>query len=427
MRHLLDIGSNRPNTSDKLGRYYTKDEIGDFLVHQMGAVSPERLLDLGAGAGALSLAAVERWAPKAICTVDIDGDVEIRLKSLLRNKAGIRHRHVRADALSIDLPWRARSRDRGFDAAVCNPPFVVPRWRKRYGEILEDAGLSGCIPSAGGVDAPLLFLAQNLRSMGPNATLGIILPDSLVSSVRYKRFREELVLRYSVQRVIKLPRGAFVGTDALASILIVSTEKPTDKTIALSRLTQERGMTSEVVIAPDRAIERLDYDFHAATPTCAPPRYEVRRLADLLEDLRRGSVENALARTQEVPVLHTTHIDVDRVGTWRDFKSCTAEPSHPPHWVRAARGDILLARVGRNLEQKICGVSGGAPLLTDCVYRLRVRAKYREIVLDQLTSDRGQAWLASRAYGVGARQLSKADLMEFPIHLANNNGKVNHG
>lgn len=427
MRHLLRIGSNRPNTSDKFGRYYTKDEVGDFLVHQMGAVNPERLLDLGAGEGALSLAAAERWSPKAICTVDIDGDVEIRLKSLLRDKAGIRHRHVKADALSVELPWRAKSRDRGFDAAVCNPPFIVPRWRKCYGEILEDAGLSGCIPSAGGVDAPLLFLAQNLRSIGPNATLGIILPDSLVSSVRYKRFREELVARFNVQRVIKLPRGAFVGTDALASILIVNTERPAENAIALSKLTQERGVTSDVFISPDLAAERLDYDFHATTPTGVSPRRAVTRLADLLEDLRRGSVENAVARAQELRVVHTTSIEVDRLGEWTDFKRYTAGPSHPPHWVRAAHGDILLARVGRNLEQKICGVSGGAPLVSDCVYRLRVKANYREIVLDQLTSERGRAWLASRAYGVGARHLSKADLLEFPIHLANNNGSVSHG
>jgi type I restriction enzyme M protein len=327
----------------------------------------------------------------------------------------------------VDLPWRAKSRDGGFDAAVCNPPFIVPRWRKCYGEILEDAGLSGCIPSVGGVDAPLLFLAQNLRSIGPNATLGIILPDSLVSNVRYKRFREELVSRFSVTRVIRLPRGAFVGTDALASIVIVNTQKPTDKAIAFSKLTQGRGVTSEVFISPDRAVERLDYDFHAAIPTSVSPSHETRRLADLLEDLRRGSVENARARTQELPVLHTTSIEIGRLGKWTEFKNCASEPSHPSNWVRAGRGDILLARVGRNLEQKICGVSGGAPLLSDCVYRLRVKEKYREIVLDQLTSERGQAWLASRAYGVGARQLSKADLLEFPIHLANNNGYVNHG
>ncbi|MGS1047387.1 N-6 DNA methylase [Burkholderia glumae] len=424
---MLGIGPNRPNTSDKFGRYYTKDDIGDFLVSQMSSVTPERLLDLGAGEGALSLAAAERWSPKSICTVDIDADVEIRLKSLLSDKAGTRHRHVKADALSVDLPWRAKPRDRGFDAAVCNPPFIVPRWRKSYGEILEDVGLSGCVPPTGGVDAPLLFLAQNLRSIGPNASLGIILPDSLVSSVRYKRFRDELVARFTVQRVIKLPRGAFVGTDALASILVIHTGRSAGEAIALSKLTQDRGVTSEVFISPDLAAERLDYDFHAAMATCMTPRQAVRRLADLLEDLRRGSVENAVARAQDLPILHTTSIAVDQLGKWADFTRYTAGPHHSSRWVHAARGDILVARVGRNLEHKVCGVSRGSPLLSDCVYRLRVKPSYRQVVLDQLTSERGRAWLASRAYGVGARHLSKADLLEFPIQLANDNGNVTHG
>ena len=38
-----------------------------------------------------------------------------------------------------------------------------------------------------------------------------------------------------------------------------------------------------------------------------------------------------------------------------------------------------------------------------------------ERVLAQLSSRRGQSWLRSRCYGVSAKQLSKADLLTFPL------------
>ena len=85
------------------------------------------------------------------------------------------------------------------------------------------------------------------------------------------------------------------------------------------------------------------------------------------------------------------------------------------HFICAEPGDILLARVGRNLEYKIIGVAEGYPVLTDCIYRIRVQEEHKKHVLQQLSSVEGKAWLSSRCYGVSAKQLSKADLLTFPI------------
>jgi type I restriction enzyme M protein len=106
-----------------------------------------------------------------------------------------------------------------------------------------------------------------------------------------------------------------------------------------------------------------------------------------------------------------------RIGKWCDLSQFSRKRSEADLPVRAGRGDILVARVGRNLEQKVIGVYGGFPLLTDCVYRIKVPKSYRRRVLDQLSSSSGKAWLDSRAYGVGAKQLTKTDLLEFPLFL----------
>lgn len=181
------IGARR---SDELGRYYTRADIGELLVDYMGSTAPYGVLDLGSGVGSLSEAAARRWSNSNILTVDVDQAVSAQIRAALNLRAEGRHAHLRADALSSRLPLLIRAQLDKIDAAVCNPPFIKPVWRKTFDNILEDAGLSGCLPAIKDADAALLFLAQNLRTLDAGATLGIILPDTMISSQRYQRFRK---------------------------------------------------------------------------------------------------------------------------------------------------------------------------------------------------------------------------------------------
>lgn len=80
-----------------------------------------------------------------------------------------------------------------------------------------------------------------------------------------------------------------------------------------------------------------------------------------------------------------------------------------------AAGDILIARVGRNLEAKVLGVSAGNVVLTDCIYRIRAPEAMRNELLSALSSADGRQWLSSHAYGVAAKHLTKFDLLSFPL------------
>ena len=102
-------------------------------------------------------------------------------------------------------------------------------------------------------------------------------------------------------------------------------------------------------------------------------------------------------------------------GRWIALPQKAPNDDERPAWARP--GDLLVARVGRNLETKVLGVHSGGALLTDCIYRIRMPRNLARQALAQLSSESGRAWLASRSSGVGAKHLSMADLLTFPVSL----------
>jgi type I restriction enzyme M protein len=382
----------------------------------MGAAEPTQILDLGAGKGSLSLAAVARWLDARVLTVDIDSQARSHLRSVLGNANGA-HLHLRANALDIRLPEIIGRASGVMDGAVCNPPFVLPRWRKCYSEILHEAGFVECVASARQVEAPMLFLAQNMRILKSGSTLGIILPDSLLSSARHQGFRSELLSNYWVRRVIKLPRHSFRGTDAQAHVVIIEKRRSPSALVSLCRLDESGSITMDRVVSRESAIIRIDFDYHSETGEQTFGRLG-NSLAQLGVEVKRGRLERRNAVAEGLPAVHTTDLHRSSLGRWVKFQTPELDPEKTERlssMLYAEKGDILLARVGRNLDEKIVGVLSGRVAITDCIYRIRAPASIRPALLTALSSSLGRSWLRSRSYGVSALQLPKSALLEFVL------------
>lgn len=405
--------------SDILGRYYTRGDISSFLIEQFDITSPVRLLDLGAGSGSLSGAAKTRWPDIKVLTVDIDPEVDLPSTAARWISDNLSHEHFVIDALCENLSTVLDCTNAPIDVAVCNPPFITPKWRSEFGAILEGAGFLDCLPFPADVDAGLLFLAQNLRLMSENATLGIILPDSLITARKYKKFRETLLSTYAVTKVIQLPRGSFHYTDALASIVILQKTKNHQDTIRIFCLTREKNLSEPLLVDIYSAAERLDYSFHYHRLHAADVAgHKKTILKDLAIEIRRGSLSSTQLKSTDFPVLHITNIKEKDIGRWLDFRSFdTVISDKYSTIVKAQPGDILISRVGRNLESKIVGVMAGTFPVSDCVYVIRCSPETRKTVLAQMASQEGRAWISAHAYGVAAKQLAKKELMTFPVLL----------
>lgn len=401
---------NANGVSDSLGRYYTCNAVGELLVEAMAVDSPKLVLDLGAGDGALTDAAANVWGDARYFTVDIDGNAS---SATLPIRRGMAFKHYVGDALASSIHKQIGLDFGSADAAICNPPYIRPKWQKHFGEIIDHAGLSSVLPKMSDVTADLLFIAQNLRFLKPDGHLGLILPDGFIAGEKFKAIRRHLANEHCIKRIIELPRRIFRKTDAKAHIVVLAKQSQDVAEICVQRLEKDGSLSRKIFLPKELAANRLDYSYLEGT------RYELpigsMRIRDVTTLLVRGKVSSSQRAKLSYPVLHTTDFVVDSKSSPARF-SLRNEVVETLEGTVAKVGDILVARVGRNLNQKICMVHHGKVVLSDSVFLLRVDPVYRSVVFSYLRSDAGRYALGAASHGVGACFLTSEALLNMSFY-----------
>jgi len=416
MRQVL---ARAGQTSDPWGRYYTTPIVSRSLIDRIEIAKPKLLLELGSGSGSLCTAAATRWHDAMLVTVDVDRSAP---KGLDADKFGPdpRHSHFVHDVLDLGLSDKIGLTLGTVDVAVCNPPYIRPRWRSDFGKILEDAGLSGALASLHDAGADLLFLAQNLRLLRKSGKLGLILPDGLITAERFSCVRKTLLRQHLIEQVVQLPRGVFKGTEAQTYLAVLSKSAGETNQVILRQMGLDGQLSVPIEIPQDAAVKRLDFNFHARV---LPPqrggegqmRMSVRQV---LTDVVRGTICSSSISAFPAPVFHLCDFSKPlgehavRIVPKR-FALGERKAQRMSQEARLALpGDILLARVGRSLENRLALVVHGPCVISDCIFALRATDEHRERLYRFFESDLGRHALASSAHGVAARFLSKTNLFE---------------
>jgi len=395
---------------DPLCRFYTLPHIGDLLVNLMRRQPPRRLVDLGAGAGTLSYAASRRWVGTDIVTVDVDSGCVLGLQERLQSDHR-RHVHHTHDALDPDLP-RIISVGGAIDAAICNPPYIRPDWRPGFERVLEEAGLTDAFASPSDVTAEALFLAQAVRLTSRGGSIGLIVPDGLITGFKMADLRRSLLAQHRIDSVVQLPRRSFKDADVQAFILIFSNYARRVNKIKLMRFDHSIGLSEPIYIDQAKAEHRLDYEFHSVGGSST---YECETLEGIGATINRGTINATMARLAGMHIFHTCDFDQSTGGEiYVSDKPIPTLPGNAPIIV-AEPGDILIARVGRNLHTKVAMVAEGRVAISDCVYRIRVPRTLIEATFAALRSEDGARRLAAATRGVGARHLCKAELTSLAL------------
>lgn len=401
--------AERPGPAKRaLCRYDSPGWLGKVLMDAIGEANPRSILDLGSGGGVLSLAALARWNASELVTVDVDAAAGDEIRLAVPSEQGVLHRHLLMDLMSPLPEDPVGVRSGSVDLVISNPPYRTARWTPELETILALAGLPAPATVCGDVPVDLIFLAQALRLVRAGGSLGLILPDSIVSGTSMAPFRRALTEQHRVVRVIQLPRRAFKGTDAQAYVVIVQREGISSP-VRLDRLVSEGAWLAPIYIGLEAATERMDHCFHSQSLSLN--RDGCHSLRALGVEVRRGALSSIQIAASTSPTFHTTDFP-DVTGASISLPK-VRNKEVPGVW--ASPGDILLARVDRRLQRKIALVSEGEALVSDCVLRLRCPSGLQPKVLEGLLSDSGQAQIIGATRGTGPRHISVRSLMEIVV------------
>ena len=259
----------------ELGQFLTPAPTAQFMAGLFGSPPNEvRLLDAGAGAGALSAAVVARWCsevlkPKSVSISAYESDSEIipRLKQTLAfceetcAEAGIEFQAeiLVGDFIQSVLPLVRSdlfgSSQLPFNAAILNPP---------YRKIQSDSSARLLLRSAGIETTNLYtgFLALAIKLLAERGEMVAITPRSFCNGPYFKSFRAQFLSQMSLRRLHLLDSrsAAFRTDDVLQENIVVhavkSPMKPEKVHVSISKGVPDRNVTIRDrsyadIVAPD--------------------------------------------------------------------------------------------------------------------------------------------------------------------------------
>lgn len=386
----------------KHSQFFTQQLIASALVDMVPTKGVNKILDLGIGDGALSIAALDRFSNAKVDAIDIDSDICVKYQNKLSNKINVYLGDVLcAEDLSV-------LQQGVYDLAVCNPPYGTIKKTEGFNTLFTQIGFDGCVELKS-ISKDLIFLCHCLNYVRTGGWVAIILPDGILSRIDYKPFRKCLLTNHCVERIVQMPEKAFSSTEATTHILIVEKEGiPKDK-IPVSVMNFDGTITSECLVDRENLIERMDYSF------CIWSKNSLLKSSNITIpiEIKRGSFSYCDLKKMKSPYLHSTDFKDGQVISFTNFDYNTTSKviAHP--------GDIIMCRVGKRCVGKVAMIADGTILLSDCLYRISVPKKYQSLLFDRLCSHVTKEWISAVAHGVCSRVISKLDLSNYITSILN--------
>ncbi len=197
--------------------------------------------------------------------------------------------------------------------------------------------------------------------------------------------RQTLLRQHLVEQVIQLPRRVFKGTEAQAYLVVLSKMAGETEHVTLRQMGQDGQLSESIEIQQDAAAKRLDFMFHARVGSARRSGDGSLQISvgDALTSVVRGTICSSSISTFPAPVFHLGDFTKPvgehaiRIVPKRFALSARAAQRVAQDARLALPGDILIARVGRALEEHVALVVHGAlrdqrPRLLYCAPRMSI-------------------------------------------------------
>lgn len=371
-----------------LEQYYTEEGIGERLASMLPPMTPRQCVELSAGEGALLLPVIRKWPSVKITTCELDPLNVSKLKSSFKGD------HYNIDVLSESFEGVFRGKFSRFDFAVSNPPFS---WRKLSSydiSILEIFGLRDVF-SGSRIRSEVLFVLQYLRLMAESACVAFILPELIVCSSVFAKFRSRLLSFCNVVAVAEIGSGAFKGTEAKTYILILRKSESVDS-----------FPYTNVFGVP---VLKQQSDFCLGLNEL---NIECQPYSDSDDfSIKRGQFSGKECKSIGLPFYHTS-------GFSNSAKGVVPIPLKTnvilgKKVLIATKGDILISRVGSRVVGRAVVVEEGEYLVSDCVFRVRLPSSVSPKVFLEYWMQNCFPRVVSGARGTCAKYITVQDLTAY--------------
>lgn len=188
----------------ELGQFLTRDSVAAFMAGLFPeTLAPVRLLDAGAGKGALTRAFVHRWrergfkAPIEAHAYELDDQVLDDLQQAaadLKQHAGVEMTIFRGDFIERGAVMERQGVGPRYTHAILNPPYKKINTASRYRALLGKIGLETVNLYSG-------FVGLALALMEQGGEIVAIIPRSFCNGPYYEPFRRFVLSRAAVQHI----------------------------------------------------------------------------------------------------------------------------------------------------------------------------------------------------------------------------------
>lgn len=211
----------------EFGQFLTPSSVARFMADMFppSPLSNCRLLDAGAGVGALSCAFLDRWVTGGFgfASVDVTAcEIDNTLRAHLTQHLA-RYNTVKAEIIAGDYITWATTEGRqtaGYTHAILNPPYKKINSHSAHRHALRTVGIET-------VNLYSAFVALAVAQAAPGGQIVAIIPRSFCNGPYYRPFRDFILARAALRHMhlFGSRSTAFKEDDVLQENLIIRLER----------------------------------------------------------------------------------------------------------------------------------------------------------------------------------------------------------
>ena len=310
-----------------LGQFLTPPEIANFMARLLDYSDDRdvRLLDAGAGQGALTKAAVERWKagnPSGTFSTrayELDEAILPELRSALTcmSASNVRTELIEGDFISLTAQGVRSGGARHFTHAILNPPYKKIANVSSHRGLLRLAGLETVNLYSGFVGLALEMLEQG-------GELVAIIPRSFCNGPYYQPFRRWIFARAAIRQIhlFGSRNRAFKSDGVLQENVIIHLKRGAAQSDVIISTSEDGGFGDYAeqaypfgkIVFPDDAEQFIHIPSDGDDNLLATPAFRYS-LAEIGVDVSTGPVVDFRLRddlradpqTNTVPLLYPGH------------------------------------------------------------------------------------------------------------------------